>query len=108
MITTDASLIASRYWMSLGVINVVPGIDTTRARMQPRTISHHCHTRGSMMKMRSPGATPIPARTLAKRRERSLSSAKVKRRGWPSLDTHRSASLAGSRAQVSKVSNAQL
>ena len=61
-----------------------------------------------MTNTRSPAATPSPARAFAKRRERSASSAYVKRRGWPSAATHRRASFAGSRAQASNVSNAQL
>ncbi len=102
--TTDASLIESRYWMSFVVSSVVPGIDTARARIEPSTISHHCHTRGSMMKTRSPGVTPRPASTFANRRERSDSSANENRRGCPSGETHSIASLPGSRAHASNVS----
>ena len=61
-----------------------------------------------MTTTRSPGLTPIPASTFAKRFDRSDSSAKVKRRGWPSADTQSSASFDGSRAHASKVSKAQL
>src|SRR3990170_2291254 len=47
--------------MSLVVRSVVPGTDTVRARRQPSRISHHWYTRGSMTKMRSPGASPAPS-----------------------------------------------